>query len=278
MRARLYKHGLPFSRPLDKSIADLKDRIKKKKASMIVIDGGVGEGKTTLAVEVAEAYQGKPLDFKRQYAMGGDDFQEKLVICYDSKLDVLIYDEAGDFNTRGALTGFNQMLNRVFDTFRAFKILVILVLPNFAVLDNPLFDKRIPRMLIHCHNRSIRQGEFSVYSLYRMYYLKHKIKKYIVPAYAYTGTTPNYRGHFLDLSPNKSIELEKISIEGKKNIVNENILKNRGLMNYKDLARKLGKSVVWVRMQIKKKGIKESKIYKRSYYFDKGVYERLSNL
>ena len=272
---RLYNHGLPFSKPLDKTIIGLQDRINKKKASMIVVDGGVGEGKTTLAVEIAEYYQGKGLDFTRQYAMGGDEFQEKLVICFDSGLTVLIYDEAGDFNSRGALTGFNQMLNRVFDTFRAFKILVILVLPSFHVLDSPLFDKRIPRALIHCHSRGTKWGDFSGYSLYRMYYLRAKLKKYVVPAYAYTGTSPNYRGHFYDLSPAKSIELEKISIEGKKKIVNENILRNRGLVSYKDIAKKVGMSVIWVKRKVSKLKINESKIYKRNKYFDKGVIDRL---
>lgn len=276
--SRLYNHGLPFSRPLDRDLEDLKKRIEGKKASMILIDGGVGEGKTTLGVEVAEYYQGKPLNFKKQYAIGGDQFQEKLVLCYDSGLDVLIYDEAGDFNSRGALTSFNQMLNRIFDTFRAFKIMVILILPSFHVLDSPLFDKRIPRMLIHCQNRSKKSGDFTVYSLYRMYYLKHKMKKNIVPSYAYTGTTPNYRGHFLDLAPSKSIELEKISIEGKKQIISENILKNKGLVCYKDIARKMGKSVIWVRQKVGKLKIKEEQIYKKHKYFDSGIVTQLENL
>lgn len=272
---RTYDHGLPFSKPLDESILGLRKRIEGKKASMVVIDGGVGEGKTTLAVEVAENYQGKRLDISKQYAMGGDDFQEKLVICYDSGLNVLIYDEAGDFNSRGALTGFNQMLNRVFDTFRAFKILVILVLPNFKVLDTPLFDKAIPRLLIHCYNRSMKWGDFSVYSLYRMYFLREKLKKYTVPSYAYTGTTPNYRGHFLDLAPSKSIELEKISIAGKKQIVNDNILSNRGLVSYKDIAKKLSRSVVWVKKKIQVHKFKVEYKHKRMNYFNKEVIEVL---
>jgi len=276
-KTRLYKNGLPFSNPLDKDILSLKKRIVGKKASMLLIDGGVGEGKTTLAVEVAENYQSKNLDFTKQYAIGGAEFQEKLVICFDSKLQVLIYDEAGDFNSRGALTGFNQMLNRVFDTYRAFKILVILVLPSFHVLDSSLFDKRIPRMLIHCYGRSNKWGNYSVYSLYRMYYLKHKLKKYIVPAYAYSGTMPNYRGHFLDLSPEKSIQLEKISIEGKKNIISENILKNRGLLSYKDISRKVGMSIEWVKKRVTKFKIKPKQKYKRSNYFDSAIVERINN-
>jgi hypothetical protein len=272
---KLYQNGLKFSSPLDRDILSLRQRINNKKASMLIIDGGVGEGKTTLAVHIAEYYQQKPLDLSKQYAMGGEDFQEKLVLCYDSRLEVLIYDEAGDFNSRGAMTGFNKMLNRVFETYRAFKIMVILVLPSFKVLDSNLFDKAIPRILIHCYNRSNKWGDFSVYSLYRMYYLKDKLKKYIVPAYAYSGTQPNYRGHFLDLDSLQSKELEKISIAGKKEIVNDNILKSRGLLSFKDIAKKVDKSLVWVKKEIAKKKIKEEKVYKRMKYFDKSIIDRL---
>jgi hypothetical protein len=266
----MYKHGKPFSRPLDKSILALRKRIEHKKASMMVIDGAVGDGKTTLAVHCAEEYQGHSLDMEKQYAMGGTQFQEKLVMCHDAKLSVIIYDEAGDFNTRGALTDFNKMLNRVFDTYRAFRILVIIVLPSFHVLDNPLFDKRIPRLLVHVTNRT-KSGHFKVYSLYRMYYLRDKLKKYTVPSYAYSGTQPNYRGHFLDLSPFKSDELERVSMEGKLSIVNDNILRARGLISYKDICKKVQRSMPWVKRKISELKIKEEKTYKRMKYFNKDI-------
>jgi len=271
-----YKNGLRFSSPLDQAMISLKKRIHSKKASMLIIDGGVGEGKTTLAVELAEYYQRKPLNYTRQYSMGGEHFQENLVKCYDSQEKVIIYDEAGDFNSRGAMTGFNKMLNRVFDTFRAFKILIILVLPSFSVLDKPLFDKNIPRLLVHCHSRT-KFGHFSAYSLYRMYYLKAKMKKYTVPSFAYNHTSPNFRGHFLDLDKEESKKLEKISMDGKKNIVNQNILENRGLVTYKQIARKLGRSEIWVKKKVNKLGLKEKTIYKRHKYFDKGLVLRLKD-
>ena len=50
----LYKHGLPFSEKLAENVKDLIARIDLNKASLIVIDGGVGEGKTTLAVHIAD--------------------------------------------------------------------------------------------------------------------------------------------------------------------------------------------------------------------------------
>ena len=96
----VYNHGLPYDKTLHKNLVEQKERIEMNKASMILIDGGVGEGKTTLAVHVLDSinalYGKKPLDLDAketpQYAMGGEDFLKKLVKCYERKLPCIIYD------------------------------------------------------------------------------------------------------------------------------------------------------------------------------------------
>lgn len=271
---RLYSYGLPFSEKTGETLDSQMKRIKSKKASMILIDGGIGEGKTTLSVELADYINGGEINFSKQLALGGDEFQEKLRICFDLKLPVLVYDEAGDFNSRGALTSFNRQLNRIFDTYRAFKIIVIVVLPNFAVLDQSLFDKQIPRVLIHCHNRK-NQGNYSVYSLKRMMYIKHKMKKIVVPFEAYRFTTPNHRGHFLDIAQARSIMLDKRSTAGKLDIITENVLKNQGLLTYQEISRKVKRSVDWTRRTISNKGLKHTQTYKKKKYFDNSVVDIL---
>jgi len=85
----LYKHGLPFSEKLAENIRDLIDRIKFNKASMIIVDGGVGEGKTTLMVEIADyvnslyGFQEIKLELKDhpQLALGGTSFLKQLRVC-----------------------------------------------------------------------------------------------------------------------------------------------------------------------------------------------------
>jgi len=74
--------------------------------------------------------------------------------CVTNKRNVIVYDEAGDFNTRASLTYFNQNMNRVFETYRALGIIVILCLPSFADIDTSLMKKKIARMLIHCYART----------------------------------------------------------------------------------------------------------------------------
>lgn len=268
---RLYKNGLPFTSPLDETLQRQLERIENNKASMIIIDGGVGEGKTTLAIHCAEFIQKSSIVFKEQLGMGGIDFQEKFTICHDKGYKVAIYDEAGDFNTRGALTNFNKRLNRLFEIYRGFRIIVVLVLPSIGVLDNSLFDKRIPRMLIHCNKRTSTAGKYSVYSLYRMYYIKHKLKKFISPPFAYSETMPNFRGWFKDLEEKRSEELNKFSTSGKELIVNQNILQSKGLLSYEDIAKKFGKSKQWVKLLFSQKKIKETTIFKKKKYFSADV-------
>lgn len=274
----IYNNDLPFTSPLDSDIKKQIERIENNKASMIIIDGGVGEGKTTLAVHIGDYIQGSPIIFKEQLGMGGIDFQEKFTICHEKKYKVAIYDEAGDFNTRGALTNFNKRLNRLFEIYRGFKIIVILVLPSVKVLDTSLFDKKIPRFLIHCHSRKKDYGRFSVYSLYRIYYIRDKLKKFISPPFAYKQTLPNYRGLFKDLSSKRSEELHKFSIEGKSHIVTEGVLKSKGLLNYLEIAKKLNKSETWVKKKVSLLKLKPIKNYKRKNYYDFEAINKIENL
>jgi cytidylate kinase len=93
----------------------------------MIIDGYQGEGKSTLAVEIAEEYQAKDLDFAKQYAVGSDDFKNKFEDCITHGLNVIIYDEAGDFDKYSVMTKQNKMLATFLKTFRVYKILVMLL-------------------------------------------------------------------------------------------------------------------------------------------------------
>lgn len=276
-----YDHGLPFSERLASPNLDkLKLRVERKKASLIIIDGGVGEGKTTLAIEIGDYFEGAPIEISKQgcqYAMGGADFLKKLRKCYEQRKKVIVYDESGDFNKRGSLTRFNAMLNRTFETFRGFNIIVILVLPFFGVLDNDLFDKNIPRLLIHTHGRTMTSGSFSAFSLYRMLWVKKRMEKLVVKAHAYGLVQPNFRGHFLDLEPERSKALDRLSVGGKIHILEAAEVKIEGLVSYREIAQKLVRSVVWVRKNLKDLKIKESRTIKQRKYFDGGVVDILAN-
>jgi len=275
---KTFKGGLPFEYLLSEDLEAQKERIKGNFASMIIIDGAIGQGKTTLAVHIADYLTGSKINFKNQLGMGGEQFQEKLQICHDNKLIVCIYDEAGDFDRRGSLTKFNRQINRVFDTYRAYKIIVILILPCFNVLDNSLFDKQIPRLLLNCYGRTQKYGSFRAYSLYRMYYLRTKLSKMTVKPQAYSSTSPNYHGRFYDLTPERSSELTLLSTATKKDILTSNVLANRGLKNKKDLAKELHISMDWLNKKLHLIKAKPVQKYNRQNYYSTDVLNKLENI
>lgn len=276
-----YKHGLPFSEILGDNLNDLLQRIDLKKAVLIIIDGGVGEGKTTMLVEVLDhinKIRGFPpiaMDGP-QLAMGGVDFLKKMRVCYESKLPCIGYDEAGDFNKRGSLTSFNAMLNRTFETFRAFKCVVILALPNFGVLDNQLFDNHIPRMLLHLHSRTVNSGNFDAYDLRGMEWLKYWQAKSPIKSYCWHRVFPNFYGHFLDLDPDRSLELDKVSTKNKLNILRKSEIKIEGLLTYPELATKLMRGIDWVRRSVSNLKIKPTRSVGRIKYFNADALNELS--
>lgn len=280
----LYSYGLPYSKVLDKCLLENIARVDINKASLIIIDGGVGEGKTTLAIHVCDRINKErglapvQLDLKNhpQYAMGGEDFLSKMRACYEEDLPAIIYDEAGDFNRRSALSRFNAMLNRTFETFRGFKIVVIVCLPCFNVLDQDIFDKNIPRLLIHCYDRTMSQGNIKAYSLFSMLYVRERMKICTVKAYAYSQIDCNLYGHFLNLPDDRARALDSISTKGKIDILKKSEVKIAGLIGYNEISIKLQKSISWVRQTVAKLKIKHSRVINKAKYFDEAVLNTLA--
>jgi len=284
----LYPHGQAFSEVLAQNLQDLNDRVHDKKASLIIVDGGVGEGKTTLIVEALDyinSLHGHPvieieddkLNAGPQLSMGGADFLKKLAVCHELKLVCIGYDEAGDFTKRGSLSKFNAMLNRTFDTFRGYKILVVIGLPCFNILDNNLFDNQIPRLLLHLSNRSSNQGNFAGYGLDEMNWIRFWMQKW--PKHktkAYSKVIPNFRGHFLDVSPTRSKMLDRVSTKNKLKILRKSAIKIEGLLSYAELATKCERSVIWVRKAVANLKIKHARTLSSVKYFDPDVANRLA--
>jgi hypothetical protein len=271
-----YPHGYPFSEKLALNIYDLIDRVKQNKASLIVVDGGVGEGKTTLAVHIADLITQRPIVLEEQLAMGGEELVRKLKLCYHKKLPVLIYDEAGDFNKRGSLSRFNQTLNRIFETFRGFKIIIIACLPNFNVLDNQLFDNKIPRLLLHLRGRTQRHGNFHGYSFTQMQWLRyHMQRNKFIKEMSFKKVRPNFMGHFLDLPAARSKELDAFSTKGKLGFLAENSKKMEGLLTYQDLEKKTGRSIPWLRKTVGKLRIRPAKVEKKTRYFNDAILSQI---
>lgn len=281
----LYDHGLPFSQILAENVKTQIERVDSKRASLIILDGAIGTGKTTLATEIMDYINSVrklgevSLEIKKhpQLALGGKEFTGCFRTCHKEGLPVVTYDEAGDFSRRGAITQFNMMINRVFETYRGFKIIVIICLPNFNILDNQLFDNQIPRLLIHITGRSAKYGDFSAYSLAQMNWIRYWYDK--LPKGAkhkcFSKVEPNFRGHFLNLPKQREKTLDKLSTFGKTNLLKKTEIDMKGLYDYLTLANQTNRSINWVRDSLKSMKIKEVSIIDQKKYFDKSVLSAL---
>jgi len=279
----MYQNGLPFSENLAYNIREICKRVDNNKAAMIIIDGGVGEGKTTLLVHVLDyinsLYDFPEIDIKEgnQIGMGGAQFLKCMRKCYDKKLRGVGYDEAGDFSRRGSLTAFNAMLNRTFETFRAFKCVVVIALPNMNVLDQQIFDNQIPRLFVHLKGRTSKTGNFYGYSLYRALLLRARMATMKLKNFAYVTVQPNIYGHFLDLDPVRSKQLDKISIKSKLGILRRSEVKIEGLLTYSEMATKLLKSVSWTRHAVNALKIKPNRVIRQQKFFDPSTLNILAD-
>lgn len=224
---RLYQNGLKFSQLLKDNLKNYISLVEdQRKGCILLVDGMLGEGKTTLAIEIGDEINKEkglpPIILEPgkafQYAMGGEDFKRKFDYCATNGLPCLVYDEAGDFSKRGSLTKFNSQLNRIFETSRSAKVIIIIVLPFFNILDSHLFRIGVVRVLINCYNKNQKAGygDFRGFGLYKINLLKKYIdlaknpsnKKVDIACYRYTS--PNFRGHFLNLDESRAEALAKV--------------------------------------------------------------------
>lgn len=201
--ACLYEHGLPFSKELALNLEAIKKRTyynRRRLPSMVIIDGGSGLGKTTLAHAVASYLEEQEIDLDNQKGEGYEKFLKAAEWCIEHKKRTVIYDEAGDFERKATQTKANRAINRVFDTYRTFGIVVILILPYLGKLDNGPFDNQIPRLLIHLFEGNDNYTSFACYSLPGMLWIRHHLKmmerKYPIKSRAYDRVTPNCYGHY----------------------------------------------------------------------------------
>jgi len=274
--------GTPFSNEvITDNLKIINERVTKKNlASVILIDGGLGKGKTTTAVQMASFIQGSPIDFNKQLALGGGELMDKLIICQKEKLPVLVYDEASDFNRRGALTKFNAEVNRVFDVCRAFKVVILVVLPCVVVLDKDLFNKGIVRAVIHVADKSKNFNLCWVYSAYRACYLVRDLKdskKNPVLGKAYLKTHFNFDFRTYDLIKDRSKELEKFSTASKLKVLRNSTVRLQGLINMDQIAEQLGMSKGWVSLTIRNHKVACKSVHHRVKYFDSAALIRLKS-
>lgn len=285
----LYSNGYPWHRD------DFTDCLKEQKtkrininmASVILIDGGQGQGKTTLAIHIMDYFNGLarlPLvDLSRkgnvQLAQGGSDFISKFNKCKRLGLPVVAYDEAGDYSKASTLSYFNYQISKVFQKIRSAEVIILLMLPNFNILDNRLFDDEIIRGAIHCCDRqvTITHGNFKVYSIDQLGWVRYWYNKLPTARRhtCYGMQTPLFQCRFKNLPPARARQLEILTNLGKERERQMAEIGMRGLLSKNDLARELSKSIAWVNKMVLSKNIKPAEKFGTKNYYDKMALHKL---
>jgi len=281
MADNLYKNGFPWHRDFYTNCLEeqIKERIEINMPSVILIDGGQGQGKTTLAVHTADYFNKKtglpPLDLKinshNQIGMGGVDFVSKFNRAHRSNVPVLIYDEAGDYSRGSTLTWFNLQMSKLFQKIRSANMHIILCLPNFNILDNRLFDDECIRGAIHCHSRQITKtcGNFDVYDMEQISWIRHWYDR--LPRArrhsCYSMVSPLFQSHFKNLPKIRAKQLAILSNYGKDKERQSAEINMKGLISNKDIMRYFQRSYIWVQTMLHKYKLEpETKLGKVNYY------------
>ena len=138
---------------------------KKDKDCVLVIDGGEGTGKSTLAGQIGK-YVDNTLNLKR-ITFSPEEFRDAVLKA--KKGQCIIYDEAfTGLSSRASLSGINRVLVSLMMQMRQKNLFIILVLPTFFLLDKyaALFRTRA---LIHVYENKGIRGYFRLYN--------HRLKK-----------------------------------------------------------------------------------------------------
>ena len=275
-RRYLYDYGLPFSKCFTESLDSLSELILHKKVGCIIVDGASGQGKTTLGVHLAE-YLDKEFEWENQIGMGGSKFMKCADWSAKNERRVVVYDEAGDFSKRGALSGFNKMMNRFFETYRMFKLIPIICIPRFYALDNHLFELEIPQLLFNVYDRTDRQGSIRCYGLREMFYMKNNVKSMVLKPLVYKTAHPILYGQFLNLPPDKEAKLASMSAKAKKQIAGQSIVRSENLVCTNEIVSLTGISYNNVTVKLRMAKVQPAfKIGLRKYY-DKKVLDMFKN-
>lgn len=174
---------------LKKNLDVIKHRIlSKDKDYVMVVDGGEGTGKSTLAIQMGK-YVDPSLNLDR-ITFTGEDFRKAIIGA--QKGQCVIYDEAiTGLSSTQSLSKINNMLKSLMMQMRQKNLLVIVVIPTIFALDRYVAIFRA-RVLIHTYETPKTMGMFKVYNnrYKKMLYLTAKKN------YDYTKINPYFKGMF----------------------------------------------------------------------------------
>lgn len=278
-----YENGTPFSNYTEvlENIQDLELRRQEKKPCLIIIDGMPSTGKTTIGTHIINE-ENKICGLGRcdltkktlQIGTGTEQFIAKLRPCAEAGYPIIMFDEAGEYNRQGWASKLNKIVNKIMDTYRAYNIIIIMVLHDFQELPKHVWNIKLPTILIHLKERE-SVGRSRWYDLQDMYWIMHNRKTDIFPEASYDKQTPVFRCNFKNLPLEEAKQLDELSTSAKKEKLRGSEIDIQGLLSIHDIQTILEKSVSWIKTHIKQLKIKEQTIYKKKKYYAQEIIAKL---
>lgn len=166
-----------------------------------IIGGDEGTGKSNLGLHMIDYWQtlrnGKsvPEDVKHM-CLEGLSFAQDLADAQEN--EITAFDEAGELDSRRAMSNFNTMISRAYGVIRADRIFTLMILPNLWDLE-PRFRNRRTKFYMHVY----RRGRVAVWlkdKMRRMIALNEGriIKNPFIVKPDFYDTFPIYKGSMVD--------------------------------------------------------------------------------
>jgi len=280
-----FSNGEPYypSAPIHRLTEKFNIRKSMRKPNLILIDGVSSSGKTTLGVHLMDAINKSngfpPVDLSKdtlQIGTGTHDFISKLTKCADAGYPCIMFDEAGEYNKRGWNSMLNRVMDSILDTFRAYNIIIVMILHDFSELPKHVWTTRIVNLLIHLKERKSCYGRAYFYKQKRMYWVIKFKKDSVFPEDAYNKEHFNVKILFRNLSQERSDQLNVLSTAHKRNKLQNSEVKLKGLITYEEIHEKTGRSISWIKTQVSKLKINPEHMYKKKKYYNPNIVDRMN--
>lgn len=209
--------GYPISNITLKNFEFVKLQVLKRNGDFcFCIDGRVGSGKTTLALQLAKVLD--PTFNLSRVAFTPEQFLEILKTA--NKGEAVFFDEAYVISSRFAMSEFNKKVNSIMTQIRSKNLYIFFALPSIFDLDRTLALYRIDCLFHVYKHPSGSKGHYSVFFQDKVKDLYINGKKY----YTYGRPKANYNSNFSncfildekDYETKKQNAIVKISIGDKR--------------------------------------------------------------
>lgn len=189
MLVKVGEHEWHMEKDLVDKLEQIKAQLRRNNNYVMIIDGNTGEGKTTLACQIAK-YVDPNFDSHNLY-YDGDEYIKGCI--YAGKYSAVVYDEAyRDWSSTRVMSSMSHRLNAMMMEIRQNNLFHIIVLPSFFDLNKTMAIFGSDSLIHVCRRSGNRIGGFKYFHRPLKKYLYIQGKKF----YNYAAAKRLIRGTF----------------------------------------------------------------------------------